>query len=55
MALSVPGVLVLSEVLVRQIEAEGEGGYPNEICGILIGRDVDDAPAGRRIYSERRR
>ena len=37
--------LVLSAVLRRQIEAEGVAEFPNECCGILIGRDVD----GRRL------
>jgi proteasome lid subunit RPN8/RPN11 len=32
--------LVLPESLARQIEREGESGYPNEICGMLIGRDI---------------
>ncbi|HZK80005.1 MAG TPA: M67 family metallopeptidase [Humisphaera sp.] len=32
--------LVLSDSLRRQIEREGVGAYPNECCGILIGRDV---------------
>jgi len=42
--------LVLPESLARQIEREGESGYPNEICGMLIGRDVT-GPGGtpRRI------
>jgi proteasome lid subunit RPN8/RPN11 len=38
--------LVLPESLARQIEREGESGYPNEICGMLIGRDVT-GPDGR--------
>ena len=37
--------LVLSPALRRQIEAEGSAAYPNECCGILVGRDVD----GRRL------
>ena len=32
--------LVLSAGLRRKIEAEGAAAYPNECCGILIGRDV---------------
>lgn len=32
--------LVLPESLARQIEREGAFGYPNEICGMLIGRDI---------------
>ena len=37
--------LVLPSELRRRIEAEGSAAYPNECCGILIGRDVD----GRRL------
>ena len=42
--------LVLPPALFRQIEAEGEAGYPNEICGMMFGREVRDAtdPAGGR-------
>ena len=40
-----PPVLVLSDALRRRIESEGVAAYPNECCGILIGRDV----AGRRL------
>jgi proteasome lid subunit RPN8/RPN11 len=32
--------LLLSDPLRKQIEREGVGAYPNECCGILIGRDV---------------
>jgi proteasome lid subunit RPN8/RPN11 len=53
--------LVLPEVLARQIEREGEAGHPNEICGMLIGRDVtgpggakqrliDRLEAGRNVF-----
>ena len=38
-----PPALVLSAALQRQIEAEGVAAYPNECCGILIGRDVSEA------------
>ena len=31
--------LVLSDELRKQIEAEGIAAYPNECCGILVGRD----------------
>ena len=37
--------LVLPAALRRQIESEGSAAYPNECCGILVGRDVD----GRRL------
>ena len=36
--------LILSAPLRRQIEQEGEQGYPNEICGILIGRALTERP-----------
>ena len=32
--------LVLSAAIAEQIEREGVSAYPNECCGILIGRDV---------------
>ena len=35
-------VLVLSSAIAEQIEREGIAAYPNECCGILIGRDVGD-------------
>jgi proteasome lid subunit RPN8/RPN11 len=35
--------LVLSAEIASQIEQEGVAAYPNECCGILIGRDVGDA------------
>jgi len=37
--------LVLSEELFRRIEREGSQAFPNECCGILIGRDE----AGERV------
>ena len=37
--------LVLTTALRRQIEADGAAAYPNECCGILVGRDV----GGRRL------
>ena len=40
--------LVLPPALRRQIEAEGSAAYPNECCGILVGRDVD----GRRLVEQ---
>ena len=40
--------LVLPLALRRQIEAEGSAAFPNECCGILIGRDPDDRADGRR-------
>jgi proteasome lid subunit RPN8/RPN11 len=38
-------VLVLSEELYREIETEGVRAFPNECCGVMVGRDV----AGSRI------
>jgi proteasome lid subunit RPN8/RPN11 len=35
-------VLVLSPAIASQIEREGVAAYPNECCGILIGRDVGE-------------
>jgi proteasome lid subunit RPN8/RPN11 len=32
--------IVLSKSIARQIEAEGVAAYPNECCGILIGKEV---------------
>ena len=37
--------IVLSDPLYREIEAEGVRAFPNECCGVMIGRDV----AGKRI------
>jgi|SRR5215210_4995775 len=37
-------VIVVPQSIGRQIEAEGVAAYPNECCGILIGREV----AGKR-------
>jgi proteasome lid subunit RPN8/RPN11 len=35
-------VLVLSSAIAGQIEREGVAAYPNECCGILVGRDIGD-------------
>jgi len=35
-------VLVLTQDQVRQIEREGSAAYPNECCGIFIGREDGD-------------
>lgn len=32
--------LVLPDLLFRQIEAEGVRAFPNECCGVMVGRDV---------------
>lgn len=53
MATTVPN-LILPPPLFRQIEAEGAAGYPNEICGMIFGRDVADAAvSGARRVAER--
>jgi proteasome lid subunit RPN8/RPN11 len=41
--------LVLTPSQARQIEEEGAQAYPNECCGIMIGRDVSDGACTRRI------
>ena len=41
--------LVLTASQVSQIEQEGSAAYPNECCGIMIGRDVSDGACTRRI------
>jgi proteasome lid subunit RPN8/RPN11 len=38
-------MIVVPESIARQIEAEGIKAYPNECCGILIGKEKD----GRRV------
>ena len=34
-----PDPLLLPKVLVEQIEREGVAAYPNECCGLLVGKD----------------
>jgi proteasome lid subunit RPN8/RPN11 len=41
--------LVLKPSQVRQIEEEGVHAYPNECCGIMLGRDLSDGACTRRI------
>jgi proteasome lid subunit RPN8/RPN11 len=41
-----PRPLALAAELFRRIQSEGMNAYPNECCGILIGRDE---PSGSRI------
>ncbi len=41
--------LVLSAELYTKIEREGAAAYPNECCGILYGRDVNEGGVARRI------
>ena len=45
----IPTPLVLPAPLAKRIETEGEQGYPAEVCGILIGRDVAEDTAPRRV------
>jgi proteasome lid subunit RPN8/RPN11 len=40
--------LILPPTLFRQIQSEGESGYPNEICGMIFGRDV----GGQRVAAK---
>jgi proteasome lid subunit RPN8/RPN11 len=40
--------LILPQPLHRQIESEGEAGYPNEICGMIFGRDITNGEQKRR-------
>ena len=44
-----PPVLQLSHALRRRIEQEGSAAYPNECCGILVGRDISAAGVKRRV------
>ena len=44
--------LVLSDELRRRIEAEGAAAFPNECCGILVGRDVSESQGRRRIVEK---
>jgi proteasome lid subunit RPN8/RPN11 len=44
--------LVLTAELRKSIESEGVAAFPNECCGILIGRDVT-SPDGRRRIVEK--
>jgi proteasome lid subunit RPN8/RPN11 len=41
--------IVLKPDHARQIEEEGAQTYPNECCGIMIGRDMSDGTCVRRI------
>jgi proteasome lid subunit RPN8/RPN11 len=41
--------LILSATLRRQIESEGVAAYPNECCGILVGRDTPENGVKRRV------
>ena len=41
--------LALSSEFRSRIEAEGAAAFPNECCGILIGRDLSTADGKRRI------
>lgn len=41
--------LILTSAQSRQIEHEGATAYPNESCGIMLGRDLSDGTCTRRI------
>src|SRR4051812_43337970 len=41
--------LVIAPPLRKQIEAEGCAAYPNECCGMLLGRDITESGTERRI------
>src|SRR6266704_2680460 len=41
--------IVLSESIASQIESEGVAAYPNECCGILIGREVNGKKRVERL------
>jgi proteasome lid subunit RPN8/RPN11 len=41
--------LILTRSQTAQIEREGVAAYPNECCGVIIGRDVRDGENVRRI------
>jgi proteasome lid subunit RPN8/RPN11 len=43
--------IVLPTAIRQQIEAEGVAAYPNECCGILIGRDTDGGRIVERIVA----
>lgn len=42
-------MLVIPESVARRIEEEGVAAYPNECCGLLIGRDLGDGDAAKRV------
>ena len=46
-------MLILSSELHQQIESEGATAYPNECCGVMIGRDEQDAAGSVRRVVER--
>jgi proteasome lid subunit RPN8/RPN11 len=43
------GPIVLPRTIAEQIESEGVAAYPNECCGILIGRDTGGQRVVERI------
>ena len=46
-------LLIFPPALFRQIESEGEAGYPNEICGMIFGREVVSAAGDIRRVVDR--
>jgi proteasome lid subunit RPN8/RPN11 len=45
--------LILADALRRGIEGEGAAAYPNECCGILVGREIKDASGAIRRIVDR--
>ena len=45
--------LIIPRSLFSQIESEGEAGYPNEICGMIFGRETKDAAGNVRRATEK--
>ena len=45
--------LILASALRRRIEEEGVAAYPNECCGILVGRDVKGSRGEARRIVDR--
>lgn len=48
-----PAPLIFTPALHRQIEAEGEAGYPNEICGMIFGREAKESSGETRRIVEK--
>jgi proteasome lid subunit RPN8/RPN11 len=41
--------LLLPQTIAREIEAAGAAAFPNECCGMLIGREISEGGVARRI------
>jgi proteasome lid subunit RPN8/RPN11 len=44
--------LILTAEQKKRIEAEGVSAYPNECCGIIYGRDVNEGGVTRRVVEK---